>query len=72
MADETSFWQLVGDAAARAPERVVLADDYGRSLTTAQLRDAAERVTAGLPVRPGMVVSWWAASSTPRWPGTCA
>ena len=58
MAGEASFWQLVCDAAARVPERVVLADDYGRSLTTAQLRDAAERVAAGLPVRPGMVVSW--------------
>jgi acyl-CoA synthetase (AMP-forming)/AMP-acid ligase II len=53
-----SFWHLVCDAAARAPERMVLADDYGRTLTTAGLRDAAERVAAGLPVRPGMVVSW--------------
>jgi cyclohexanecarboxylate-CoA ligase len=53
-----TFWQLVCDSAATAPARVVLADDYGRSLTTVQLRDAAERVAAGLPVRPGMVVSW--------------
>jgi cyclohexanecarboxylate-CoA ligase len=58
MALPTSFWQLVRDAAAAAPERVVLADDHGRSLTTTALRDAAERVAAGLPVRPGMVVSW--------------
>jgi acyl-CoA synthetase (AMP-forming)/AMP-acid ligase II len=58
MARETTFWQLVRNAAAATPERVVLADDYGRTLTTAQLRDAAERVAAGLPVRPGMVVSW--------------
>src|SRR5450631_3321226 len=58
MPAEGSFWRLVCDAAARVPERVVLADDYGRTLTTAQLRDAAERVAAGLPARPGMVVSW--------------
>jgi hypothetical protein len=58
MPQERSFWRLVCDAAARVPERVVLADDYGRTLTTAQLRSAAERVAAGLRVRPGMVVSW--------------
>jgi non-ribosomal peptide synthetase component E (peptide arylation enzyme) len=58
MPQERSFWRLVCDAAARVPERVVLADDYGRTLTTAQVRNAAERVAAGLPVRPGMVVSW--------------
>jgi len=58
MSGQASFWQLVCDAAARAPQRLVLADDYGRALTTAQLRDAAEQVAAGLPVRPGMVVSW--------------
>ncbi|HUN32672.1 MAG TPA: AMP-binding protein [Trebonia sp.] len=58
MPRETTFWQLACDAAAVAPGRVVLADDYGRTLTTAQLRDAAERVAAGLPVRPGMVVTW--------------
>jgi acyl-CoA synthetase (AMP-forming)/AMP-acid ligase II len=58
MARQATFWRLVRDAAAVAPGRVVLADDYGRTLTTAQLRDAAERVAAALPVRPGMVVSW--------------
>ena len=58
MTQETSFWRLVSAAADAAPDRVVLADDYGRRLTTAALRDAAERVAAGLPVRPGMVVSW--------------
>ena len=58
MPQERSFWRLVCDAAARAPERVVLADDYGRTLTAAQFHDAAERAAAGLPVRPGMVVSW--------------
>jgi len=58
MTQETSFWRLVSAAADAVPDRVVLADDYGRVLTTAALRDAAERVAAGLPVRPGMVVSW--------------
>jgi acyl-CoA synthetase (AMP-forming)/AMP-acid ligase II len=58
MPEGTSFWGLVCDAAERVPERVVLADDYGRTLTTAQFRDAAERTAAGLPLRPGMVVSW--------------
>jgi len=57
MPQEGSFWRLVCDAAARAPERVVLADDYGRALTTAQFRDAAERAAAGPPVRPGRVGS---------------
>lgn len=63
MARQTSFWQLICNAAAAAPERVVLADDYGRSLTTTELRDAAERVAAGLPVRAGQVVSWQLPSS---------
>jgi len=53
-----TFWKLVSDAAEAAPGRVLLADDHGRSLTTVGLRDAAERVAAGLPVRPGTVVSW--------------
>jgi cyclohexanecarboxylate-CoA ligase len=53
-----TFWQLVSDAAVSAPARVVLADDHGRSLTTLQLRDAAERVAAGLRAGPGTVVSW--------------
>ena len=58
MPEDGSFWRLVCAAAERWPVRTVLADDYGRTLTTARLRDAAERVAAGLPVRPGMVVSW--------------
>jgi cyclohexanecarboxylate-CoA ligase len=53
-----TFWNLVSQAAAAAPGRVVVADDHGRSLTTAGLRDAAERVAAGLRVGPGTVVSW--------------
>ncbi len=46
MPGESSFWRLVCDAAARVPERVVLADDYGRTLTTAQFRDAVTQMLA--------------------------
>jgi non-ribosomal peptide synthetase component E (peptide arylation enzyme) len=53
-----TFWQLITEAAARAPTRVVLADDHGRTLTTSRLRAAAEHVAAGLGIRPGTVVSW--------------
>jgi acyl-CoA synthetase (AMP-forming)/AMP-acid ligase II len=53
-----TFWDLISQAASAAPSRVVLADDYGRSLTNAELRDAAERVAAGLGIGPGTVVSW--------------
>jgi cyclohexanecarboxylate-CoA ligase len=53
-----TFWQLMTEAATRAPSRVVLADDHGRSLTTSQLCTAAEQVAAGLGVQPGTVVSW--------------
>jgi cyclohexanecarboxylate-CoA ligase len=53
-----TLWKLVSDAAAATPERVLVADDHGRSLTTSALRDAAERVAAGLRVGPGAVVSW--------------
>ena len=56
-----TFWDLVNWTAQQYPDRVVAADDYGRSLTTGQLRDAAEHVAAGLlelGVVPGGVVSW--------------
>lgn len=56
-----SFWSLVVERAAADPHHVVLADDYGRSLTRAQLRDRAESVAAALAaegVGPGTVVSW--------------
>ena len=54
----TTFWDLVAQAAADDPGRPVLADDYGRSLSTVEFRDAAERVAAGLAIKPGAVVSW--------------
>ncbi|MCK9900232.1 cyclohexanecarboxylate-CoA ligase [Parafrankia colletiae] len=56
-----TFWGLLDDATRRAPDAVVLADDHGRSLTTAALRDAAGRAAAGLHRRgvgPGDVVCW--------------
>ena len=60
MAGET-FWHLVDAVAEAHPDRVVLADDYGRSLTCAQLRDEALRTAAGLSesgVGERTVVSW--------------
>jgi acyl-CoA synthetase (AMP-forming)/AMP-acid ligase II len=45
-------------AAREHPDRVLVQDEHGRKLTAAQLRDAAERVAAGLGVQPGDVVSW--------------
>jgi acyl-CoA synthetase (AMP-forming)/AMP-acid ligase II len=53
-----TFWELVEAAAADHPDRGVVADDHGRSLTSVQLLDAAEAVAAGLGVGPDDVVSW--------------
>ena len=56
-----SLWELVERTAAARPDGVVVADDYGRSLTAPQLRDAALAYGAWLHergVRPGTIVSW--------------
>lgn len=53
-----TFWDLVCEASRKWPDWVFLADDYGRTMTTAQFRDTAERVAAALPVATGDVVSW--------------
>ncbi|BBY90640.1 cyclohexanecarboxylate-CoA ligase [Mycobacterium gallinarum] len=56
-----TYWSLVEEAAATHPDRVVLADDFGRSLTNAQLHDAAASTAAALAERgvvDGSVVSW--------------
>ncbi|OBA85578.1 cyclohexanecarboxylate-CoA ligase [Mycolicibacterium elephantis] len=56
-----TYWGLVEAGARRHPDRVVLVDDYGRSLTISQLRDAAECTAAALSergVRAGTVVTW--------------
>lgn len=56
-----TYWSLVEGAARAYPDRVVLVDDFGRSLTNSQLRDAAESTAAALAERGvgyGSVVSW--------------
>lgn len=56
-----TYWSLVETAARVHPDRVVLADDYGRSLSCAQLRDSALTCAAALAQRgigAGTVVSW--------------
>lgn len=60
MADGT-YWGLVDAVAQEHPDRVVLVDDFGRSLTCGQLRDEALRTAAALAgssVGQGTVVSW--------------
>ena len=56
-----TYWALVETAAQQHPDRVVLVDDYGRSLTNEQLRAAAMRTAASLAERgvgQGTIVSW--------------
>lgn len=56
-----TFWSLVETAARAHPDWVVLADDYGRRLSCAQLRDSALTCAAALAQRgigAGTVVSW--------------
>lgn len=60
MTSET-FWGLVDTAARQHPDRVILVDDFGRSLTNAQLHAAALNTAAVLAERgvsTGTVVSW--------------
>ncbi len=56
-----TYWSLVETAANANPDRVVLVDDYGRSLSCAQLRESALTCAAALAQRgigAGTVVSW--------------
>ncbi len=53
-----TFWDLIAHAAAHHPDRMVVSDDHGRSLTSAQLASEAERAAAGLGLSPGEIVSW--------------
>jgi acyl-CoA synthetase (AMP-forming)/AMP-acid ligase II len=58
---EITFWTLVADAARRQPDRLLLADDHGRSLSARQFRDAACATAAAFAERgigAGTVVSW--------------
>ncbi|MEY8015607.1 class I adenylate-forming enzyme family protein [Mycobacterium servetii] len=57
----STFWALIADAARRASDRPLLADEHGRSLTARRLHDAACSTAAALARRgigPGTVVSW--------------
>jgi acyl-CoA synthetase (AMP-forming)/AMP-acid ligase II len=58
---EATYWTLIAEAAQRQPNRSLLADDYGRSLSTRQLHDAACATAAAFAQRgigAGTVVSW--------------
>ncbi|WP_319448041.1 MULTISPECIES: class I adenylate-forming enzyme family protein [unclassified Mycobacterium] len=56
-----TYWELVAAAAARDPDRTVLSDDHGRSLTAQDLHDTACATAAAFAARgvgAGAVVSW--------------
>lgn len=58
---EATYWTLIAEAAQRQPNRSLLADDYGRSLSARQLHDAACATAAAFAQRgigAGTVVSW--------------
>jgi acyl-CoA synthetase (AMP-forming)/AMP-acid ligase II len=60
MSAET-YWELIAAAAARGSDRPLLADEFGRSLTARQFRDAACATAAAFAERgigPGTMVSW--------------
>jgi cyclohexanecarboxylate-CoA ligase len=57
----TTLWELLERRAAATPDRLMLIDDAGRSLTFAAFRDRAEEVAAGfrdLGVDEGTPVTW--------------
>ena len=61
MTGSGTYWGLVETAAREHPDRVILADDFGRSLTNAELHSAALHTAAALAgrgVSTGTVVSW--------------
>jgi acyl-CoA synthetase (AMP-forming)/AMP-acid ligase II len=56
-----TIWELVDRRAAATPDRTILLDEHGRTLTCAELRDAVEGCAAGLfarGIRAGTTVSW--------------
>jgi len=56
-----TLWGLLATVADEYPDRVVAVDDYGRSLTSSQLRSEAESVAGGLlelGIGPGSTMSW--------------
>jgi cyclohexanecarboxylate-CoA ligase len=61
MSGGTTYLALISDAAARQPNRPLLADEHGRSLTARQLHDAACATAAAFAERgigAGTLVSW--------------
>ncbi len=58
---QPTFWSLVEQRATATPDRLMLADERGRSLTYGQYRAAALRTAvalAAMGVEPGTPVSW--------------
>jgi acyl-CoA synthetase (AMP-forming)/AMP-acid ligase II len=58
---DVTYWTLIADAARRQPNRPLFADDFGRSLSARELRDAACATAAAFAERgivAGTVVSW--------------
>jgi acyl-CoA synthetase (AMP-forming)/AMP-acid ligase II len=56
-----TLWELLVQRAAATPDRVILEDEAGRSMTSAQWLDAAEQLAAALFARgvtTGTPVSW--------------
>ncbi|HEY9303255.1 MAG TPA: AMP-binding protein [Mycobacterium sp.] len=61
MSNPTTFWALIARAAQSEPNRRLLADEHGRSLTARQLHDAACATAAAFAeegIRTETVVSW--------------
>ena len=59
--DARTFWDLLNQRVSATPDRMMLVDEAGRSLTFAEFRDQAERVAAGLlamGVTEGTPVTW--------------
>ena len=59
--DARTFWELLDRRVAATPDRRLLIDDQGRSLTCAQFKDRVERVAAGfhaLGIGEGTAVTW--------------
>ena len=59
--DATSFWELLTDRVAATPDRDLLIDDAGRSLTCAAFLAEVEAVAAGfhaLGIGEGTPVTW--------------
>lgn len=56
-----TFWQLIASATERHPDRLILSDPRGRSLTTREFHNAACATAAAFSergIRAGSIVSW--------------